>query len=137
MSLSTWNSHSSFGRCFLNLPQGVCGIQWNCLIVKNSVSNEGAARIMRHNLYHPTNQINPIVGVEFNGVAQYLVKNSVSDEGAATTQRHNLYHPTNQINPIVFGMIDTDFLDQGQTLLVSFKYTYLNPQQVIPLLLNM
>ena len=25
--LSTWNSHSPCERCFLNLPQGVCGIQ--------------------------------------------------------------------------------------------------------------
>ena len=27
MSLFTWNSHSPWKRCFLNLPQGVCGIQ--------------------------------------------------------------------------------------------------------------
>ena len=27
MSLSVWHSHSPCGRCFWNLPQGVCGIQ--------------------------------------------------------------------------------------------------------------
>ena len=27
MSISTWDSHSPCFRCFLNLPQGVCGIQ--------------------------------------------------------------------------------------------------------------
>ena len=27
MSLSTWNSYSSCRRCFVNLSQGVCGIQ--------------------------------------------------------------------------------------------------------------
>ena len=27
MSLSIWNSHSPSVRCFLNLRQGVCGIQ--------------------------------------------------------------------------------------------------------------
>ena len=38
MSLSTWNSLSPCVRCFLNLPQGVCGIQMELPVAVHSFS---------------------------------------------------------------------------------------------------